>query len=409
MAKKKFNPLTPPFDLTTDSVNDLTDHTKVVRDALGIDAHTVGGIHAYEKAPVSDGVSQNSINSLNDVTISSAAVDEILKYNGSQWINSTLNTASAGAGVLYFFSDEASDLATFETINKVPDSDIEQDESQIVTNETIEFERYASPLGGLGGTAIDAGQWVFDIYAYVSDAADISELLVDVYSRAVGGTETLLFSLTTGNIDGLTPTLYQIISVQQAFSITTTDRLVVKVSAKTNSGTTKTVHFIHSGTAHYSSITTPLVIRHNELIGLQGGSSTERYHLTSAESAKVATLNVVRTITFIIDGGGIVITTGVKGFIEIPFACTILGWTLLANVSGSIVIDVWKDTYANFPPTILDTITGTEKPTLVTVQKNQDTNLTTWITSISAGDILAFNVDSVDTIQRATLSLKVST
>lgn len=409
MAKKKFNPLTPPFDLTADSVNDLTDHTKVVHDALGIDAHTVDGIHAYEKAPVSDGVSQNSINSLNDVTISSAIVDNVLKYNGSEWINSTVNTASAGAGVLYFFCDTPSDLATFEVIQKVPDSDIEQDESQAVTNQTIEFERYASPLGGLGGTAIDAGQWEFEIYTYVSDAADVSELLFGVYSRTVGGIETLLFSLTTGNIDALTPTLYQIFSVQQAFSITATDRLVVRVSAKTNSGTAKTVHFIHSGTVHYSNITTPLVIRHNELIGLQGGSSTERYHLTSAENTKVAALNVIRTITFIIDGGGIVITTGVKGFIEVPFACTIVAWTLMANVSGSIVIDVWKDTYANFPPTILDTITGTEKPTLVSVQKNQDIALTTWTTAISAGDILAFNVDSVDTIQRATLSLKVST
>ena len=33
--------------------------------------------------------------------------------------------------------------------------------------------------------------------------------------------------------------------------------------------------------------------------------------------------------------------------------------------SGSIVIDVWKDTYANFPPIVADTITASAKPTLV--------------------------------------------
>jgi hypothetical protein len=70
---------------------------------------------------------------------------------------------------------------------------------------------------------------------------------------------------------------------------------------------------------------------------------------------------------------------------------------------------VWKDTYANFPPTVADTITGSEKPTLSSVQKNQDTNLTTWTTSINVGDILAFNVDSVATLLRVTLSLKVTT
>jgi hypothetical protein len=111
-------------------------------------------------------------------------------------------------------------------------------------------------------------------------------------------------------------------------------------------------------------------------------------------------------LTFIMDGGGSAITTGQKGHIEIPFACTITGWTLLADQSGSIVIDVWKDTYANFPPTVADTIAGSEKPTLSSVQKNQDLTLTTWSTSVAAGDILAFNVDSVSTVTRVTLSIR---
>ncbi|MDP2105106.1 MAG: hypothetical protein Q8J76_03840, partial [Desulfobulbaceae bacterium] len=115
-----------------------------------------------------------------------------------------------------------------------------------------------------------------------------------------------------------------------------------------------------------------------------------------------------RTITFIIDGGGVTITTGQKGHLEIPFACTILTWTLLADQPGSIIIDVWKNTYANFPPVAANTITGTEKPTLSSAQKNQDVDLTTWTTEINAGDILAFCVDSVSTVQRVTLSLKAS-
>jgi len=111
-------------------------------------------------------------------------------------------------------------------------------------------------------------------------------------------------------------------------------------------------------------------------------------------------------IIFIIDGGGSVITTGQKGHLPIDFACTILGWTILADQSGSIVVDVWKDTYANFPPTVADTIAGTEKPTLASAQKNQDLALTTWTDSIVAGDILAFNVDSVTTVQRVVVALK---
>lgn len=112
-------------------------------------------------------------------------------------------------------------------------------------------------------------------------------------------------------------------------------------------------------------------------------------------------------IEVVIDGGGAAITTGVKGYLEVPFDCTVTAWRLVADVSGSIVIDVWKDTYANFPPLVADTIAGSEKPTLSAAQKNEDANLTTWTTALTDGDWLAFNVDSAATVTRVTLALTV--
>jgi len=114
------------------------------------------------------------------------------------------------------------------------------------------------------------------------------------------------------------------------------------------------------------------------------------------------------SIEFVIEGGGAVITTGVKGDLEIPFACTITQATLLADQSGSIVVNIWKDTYANFPPTVADKITASAPPTISTATKSQDTTLTGWTTTIAVGDILRFNVDSITTCQRVTLSLKVT-
>ena len=113
------------------------------------------------------------------------------------------------------------------------------------------------------------------------------------------------------------------------------------------------------------------------------------------------------SLTFVIDGGGSAITTGQKGHLEIPFACTIKRVTMLAAQSGSIVVDIWKDTYASFPPTDADSITASAPPTISSAQKSQDSTLTGWTKSISSGDILAFNVDSCSTITRATISLKV--
>ncbi len=117
---------------------------------------------------------------------------------------------------------------------------------------------------------------------------------------------------------------------------------------------------------------------------------------------------VVDKIGITIDGGGGVITTGIKGDIEIPFNCTINQVTLLADQSGSIVIDIWKDTYANYPPTVADTITASAKPTINSATKSQDTTLSGWTTSVSAGDTIRYNVDSCTDITRCTLILKVT-
>lgn len=116
----------------------------------------------------------------------------------------------------------------------------------------------------------------------------------------------------------------------------------------------------------------------------------------------------VDTIGITIDGGGSAITTGVKGYIQVPYGCTIDRVTLLADQSGSIVIDIWKDTYANYPPTDADTITAAAPPTITTAVKSQDSTLTGWTTAITADDILGFNVDSCSTIQRVHLLLKVT-
>ena len=156
------------------------------------------------------------------------------------------------------------------------------------------------------------------------------------------------------------------------------------------------------------------------LIGVQNladlcSSSTARTNLgaDSATNLTAGTLSMDRlstgaktvAIAFIIDGGGSTITTGVKGDIEIPFACTITAARVFLDQSGSIVVDIWKDTYANFPPTDADSITASAPPTVSSATKAEDSTLTGWTTSISAGNILRFNVDSITTATRATVSL----
>jgi hypothetical protein len=111
----------------------------------------------------------------------------------------------------------------------------------------------------------------------------------------------------------------------------------------------------------------------------------------------------------IIDGGGSTITTGVKFDLEVPYNATVTAWDIFGDTTGSIVVDIWQDTYANFPPTVADTITTSEKPTISASNKGQDTSLNStngW--SVTQGRILRFNVDSVTTLTRVTIALKVT-
>lgn len=115
-------------------------------------------------------------------------------------------------------------------------------------------------------------------------------------------------------------------------------------------------------------------------------------------------------LIFIIDGGGSAIETGNKGHLEIPFACTIESWTLIADQSGAIKIDIWRDTYTYFPPTNGDSLCNAHEPEIAASgDKAQDTDLSDWTSvSLVAGNILAFYVDTVSTITRVALCLKVA-
>jgi hypothetical protein len=116
-------------------------------------------------------------------------------------------------------------------------------------------------------------------------------------------------------------------------------------------------------------------------------------------------------IEVVIDGQGSAITTGLKSWIEVPFNCTITQAELLADQTGSVVVNIWKTTYANYAPgthpVAADKITSSTPPTISSAAKAQDSTLSGWTTTVNAGDILAFNVDSAATIQKVTLSLHV--
>ena len=112
-------------------------------------------------------------------------------------------------------------------------------------------------------------------------------------------------------------------------------------------------------------------------------------------------------IVMIADGGGVAIATGVVGYLRIPVACTIIAGRLLADQSTTTTVDIWKDTYANYPPVDADSITAAAPLATAAANKSENTTLTGWTTSIVAGDILGFNIDANNNAQKLTITLAV--
>lgn len=115
----------------------------------------------------------------------------------------------------------------------------------------------------------------------------------------------------------------------------------------------------------------------------------------------------VGTVGLVIDGAEAEISVGAKGSITIPYNAEILEWTILADQLGDIQIDIWKDSYVNYPPTDEDSICGANEVVLSSAIKGTDSTLTDWTKTISAGDILSFYVDSCTDITKITLLLKL--
>ena len=130
-----------------------------------------------------------------------------------------------------------------------------------------------------------------------------------------------------------------------------------------------------------------------------------------------ATLNIPQyggggtgQITTYITGNGGVLTIGLKGgYTTINRAVTIVGFYIIGDQSGSVVVDIWKVAYPSIP-TVANTIfTGANvgsKPTLSVSQVNTVTLPAT--ISVSAGDVFAYSVDSANTITGVTIVLKTT-
>ena len=121
--------------------------------------------------------------------------------------------------------------------------------------------------------------------------------------------------------------------------------------------------------------------------------------------ALAAAADLTRTVNYVIDSGSLPMQTGDKGKLTIDVTGVIENIRVLSDQTGDIVFEIDKTTFANYPN--FSTMTGGNKVQLTNTDKYFDDVLNNWTSTIVAGDILRFNVISVNNIRRILISLKL--
>lgn len=119
------------------------------------------------------------------------------------------------------------------------------------------------------------------------------------------------------------------------------------------------------------------------------------------------TIGVYKTIGITTDA-----STGLKGMIQIPFAGGIIGWSLVADQSGSASFEIWKRASSAPPsapaiPTSANKISASAPCALSSAQSAAvaAAGVSTWTTAVAQWDVIAFQLNSAATVTRLTLQL----
>jgi hypothetical protein len=91
---------------------------------------------------------------------------------------------------------------------------------------------------------------------------------------------------------------------------------------------------------------------------------------------------------FTIGNGVDPVEAGDYAEVFVPYQAFLQGWMVLVEPEGSATFDVWRAEAANYPPTIADSIVGTQYPAITAATYAADDVLYEWDGQFLAGDVI---------------------
>ena len=234
-------------------------------------------------------------------TWSAVTIGTGLSFNGG--------TLTAAGQVFYCDLTDAADVATYKRLLLTPSTHAETSASVVCTGTTTDFliASFITDPGVPGAIDYPAGSAYRRLYGSVSGGA--ARFRLQVYTRTTGGVETLARDETSNNFSDTVATLQEWLATPSSGgTLSATDRLVVKVSARRISGPTNvTVTLYSEGSAHASQIQTTISLGSSAPISatpplaLSGGNLTidlSGYQPLDADLTAIAALAGTNTIYY---------------------------------------------------------------------------------------------------------------
>ncbi len=171
----------------------------------------------------------------------------------------------------------------------------------------------------------------------------------------------------------------------------------------TSGGSTVTLATVNSNVGTFGSTNSIPIVTVNGK-GLTTSLSTAS---VTVLTSGLPTNSLKREVSFALDGQGSAIASGGTWYLaKIPYNGNVTSWDLVADQSGSIVVDIWRLNGA--VPTASSTITASSLPTLSSAQSAFTGSIAGWLSTVSVGDVWAFHVNSAATITKMSLTVSVT-
>lgn len=287
-----------------------------------------------------------TLTQLGDVTITTPTNGQVLKYNGTAWINNTdtdtgltsvgLSMPSAftvtntpltsngtiavsgsglatqyvrgdgslgvfptvgggGGGSVYYLNGNTSQGSiggiTMYELSKVAQSGPSAD---FTRNTTGTIASFITDAGDPNQTSIPAGIWVFEAYLSESGGGAAHATIQAVVEKWNGSTVTLIATGATEEItNGSQRDLYQFaVSIPSGVTLSTTDRIIIQLQVANANGKTVTLYTENS---NISSVTTTFA---NGLAALNGLTESTQYFATGTSGTDFNINSLTNTHTF---------------------------------------------------------------------------------------------------------------